>query len=79
MLLFNVMTPAMERSLSAAPLAPGKAIVVQDTEQKKGFRSETELFFHLRVGLSTAVCVGQLVLFVTVGVHRSPLLSLVSG
>lgn len=31
---------AVERSLSAAPLAPGKAITVQDAERMQGFRGD---------------------------------------
>lgn len=35
---------AVERSLSAAPLAPGKAITVQDAERMQGFRGDVWMF-----------------------------------
>ena len=45
--VINVMSPAVESSLSAAPLASVKDIAVQDAEQVQGF-----YFLHLRLGLS---------------------------
>lgn len=41
------MYPAVESSLSAAPLAQGKVIIVQDTEQVQGANN----FLRHRVGL----------------------------
>lgn len=36
-IVINVISPAVESGFSSAPLAPGKAIAVQDAERAQGF------------------------------------------